>query len=259
MDVETARRTLARLGGGTLDLVLPPRPLLGGRAAGVQSHGLAADAWERISFIEAGACDGCGLPFAQAAALASPEAPRCPACLARPMAFDRARAACLYEDPVRDLILAFKHGDRTDLTGLFATWLARAAADLLPEVDAIAPVPLHPLRLWSRRYNQAAEIARPLARFADKPYFAAPVMRRRRTASQGGRSASGRQRNVSGAFEVTPLWARRVAGRRILMVDDVLTTGATLEACARALKQAGARGVDVAVLARVRLARAQTL
>ncbi len=241
---------LMRLTGGVLDLVLPPRPLDPGLGGSVQTHGLSAKAWSRIAFIDPPACDGCGLPLGRMI----DGIMRCAACLARPPAFDRARAACVYEDPVRDLILAFKHGDRTDLAGLFALWLQRAAADLLPQADAIAPVPLHPLRLLARRYNQAAEVARPLARLAGKPYFASPVVRRRRTLSQGGRSASGRRRNVAGAFEVPASWTRRVAGRRILLVDDVLTTGATLEACARALKAAGAAGVDVAVIARVRLA-----
>ncbi len=236
--------------GAVLDVVLPPRALDdGGARAAVQSHGLSAEAWTKITFVDAPLCDGCGAPFdydlgAQA---------RCAACSARTPAYDRARAACLYDEHARDLILKLKHADRTDLAGLFAHWIARAAADILPEQDAIVPVPLHPLRLLSRRYNQAAEIARPLARLAGVPYFADPVIRARRTVSQGGKSAAGRKRNVAGVFAVPRGWRARVRGKRLLLIDDVLTTGATVEGCARALKAAGAARVDVAVIARVKL------
>ena len=133
-----------------------------------------------------------------------------------------------------------------------ARWLSRAARELLAEADLIAPVPLHPSRLLSRRFNQAAEIARPLSRLSGVPYLADALVRRRATDSQGGRSGSGRKRNVAGAFEVPPGRARQVAGKRILLDDVVLTTGATAEGCARALKRAGAVRVDVAVVARVR-------
>lgn len=164
----------------------------------------------------------------------------------------RARAACLYDEASRELILKLKHADRTDLAGLMARWISRAAADLLAEADAVAPAPLHPWRLLRRRYNQAAEIARPLARAAGLAYLPDALVRVRHTASQGGKSGSGRRRNVAGAFVVPERRRRQVEGRRILLVDDVLTTGATAEACARALLQAGARAVDLAVAARVR-------
>jgi ComF family protein len=190
--------------------------------------------------------DGCGAPFEYDVG------ERCAACLAQPRAFARARAACLYDDASRDLILKFKHADRTDLARLFSRWIGRAAADLLAEADAVAPVPLHPTRLLHRRYNQAAEIARPLARAHRLSYLADSLVRARRTESQGGKSGSGRRRNVVGAFVVPQGRKRHVEGRRILLIDDVLTTGATAEACARALLTAGARAVDVAVVARVR-------
>ncbi len=239
------------LAGALLDAVLPPRALDDGAARPpVQSHGLSAEAWVKISFIDAPLCDGCGAPFEYDLGPAA----RCAACSARTPAFDRARAACLYDEHARDLILKLKHGDRTDLAGLFAHWLARAAADILPEQDAIVPVPLHPLRLLSRRYNQAAEIARPLARLTGLPYFADPVVRVRRTSSQGGKSADGRKRNVAGVFAVPRAWRARVKDKRLLLIDDVLTTGATVEGCARALKAAGAARVDVAVIARVKVA-----
>ena len=142
-------------------------------------------AWSRIAFIEAPFCDGCGAPFDYDMG----EGARCAGCQARAPAFDRARAACLYDEHSRDLILKLKHADRTDLAGLFARWIARAAADLLPEVDAVVPVPLHRWRLLSRRYNQAAEIARPLARLAARPIcrtlWCVRARRRARAASRG--------------------------------------------------------------------------
>ena len=235
--------------GRALDLLLPPRALneVGGGSS-VQSAGLTAEAWTRISFIEAPFCDGCGAPFEYDMGVLA----RCAACQGRKPAFDRARAACLYDDNSRDLILKLKHADRTDLAGLFARWIARATADILPELDAVVPVPLHRWRLLGRRYNQAAEIDRPLARDARLAYLPDALMRTRATQSQGGKSGSGRRRNVAGAFVVSPSRRRQIAGRRLLLIDDVLTTGATVESCARALKGAGAAHVDVAVIARVK-------
>jgi ComF family protein len=227
-----------------LDLLFPPQALDGGPAP--LAGGLSAAAWSRIHFLDGPVCDGCGVPFDY-----DPGA-RCAVCLARPRAFDAARAACLYDETSRDPILKLKHADRLDLAPLLARWLSRAARELIAEADSIAPVPLHPLRLLSRRYNQAAEIARPLAALTGVPYLPDALVRARATRSQAGKSGSGRKRNVAGAFRVPPGRAGQVAGRRILLIDDVMTTGATAEGCARALKAAGAARVDVAVVARVK-------
>ena len=232
-------------GRALLDLILPPRALDHG--ATMQTTGLSAEAWQRISFLEAPVCDGCGAPFEHDLG----EGVRCAACSTRPRAFSRARAACLYDDASRDLVLQLKHADRTELAGLLSTWIGRAAAELLDEADLIAPVPMRPLRMLRRRYNQAAELARPLARRWRKPY-APQILKRLKGDSQAGKSASGRRRAVAGAFQVPERSKRLVQGRRVLLVDDVVTTGATAEACARALLRAGARAVDVAVVARVR-------
>lgn len=247
--------TARAIAGGALDLLLPPRPLDEASGEMVASHGLTTWAWSCVTFIEAPLCDGCGAAFDY-----DPGAGvRCPACAARVPAFDRARAACLYDEHSRDLILKLKHADRTDLAGTFARWLARAAADILPEADAVTPVPLHRVRLLARRYNQAAEIARPLARLAGLAYFPDALVRRRQTGSQGGKSAQARRRNVAAAFVAPERWRARLAGKRIVLVDDVLTTGATAEACARALKAAGAARVDLAVIARVKQAHARPI
>ena len=212
-----------------VDVVMPPLALDRARGAGaMQSPGLSAEAWSKIAFLETPVCDGCGAPQAYDA---GPDA-RCPACLSHKRAFDRVRAAVSYDDASRDLI---------------------------EDADAIVPVPLHPTRLITRRFNQAAEIARPLARRAALPYLPDVLIRRRDTKSQGGRSASGRRRNVQAAFAVPRRAWPKVAGKRILLIDDVLTTGATAEGCARVLKAAGASAVHVAAVARVQEREAQPI
>ena len=246
-----ARRVAATLGRAATDALFPPGAFDAAEPAG--ASGLTADGFNRATFLEAPVCDGCGAGFEfDGGAFA---ADRCAACLARPYGFSRARAACVYDDASRDLILKFKHGDRHEHAPLFARWISRAAADLIADADAITPVPLHRLRLISRRFNQAAEIARPLARMSRLAYLPDALVRARRTDSQGGKSARGRRLNVRSAFQVTEAGRRQVKGRRILLIDDVLTTGATAEACARVLMDAGARAVDLAVVARVRAAR----
>lgn len=239
------------LGREAADLLLPSLAWDSPEAAA--TPGLSAGAWSRVAFLEDPVCDGCGAgfemdggPFAAA---------RCAACLARPYAFARARAACLYDEASRGLILKFKHGDHQPFAPLFARWIARAASPLLDEADAVVPVPLHRFRLLSRRFNQAAEIARPLARRAGLDYVPDALVRTAHTTTQGGKSARGRRLNVRKAFAVSEAGRRRIRGRRILLVDDVLTTGATAEACARALIEAGARAVDLAVVVRVRKTR----
>ena len=233
--------------------MLPPTALDEGEAP--LTSGLSAPGWSKITFLEAPVCDGCGAPFPYSFGAGV----RCPACTDHPHLFDRARATCLYDEESRDLILKLKHADRTDLAGLFARWIARSAADLLADADAITPVPLHRTRLFSRRYNQAAEIARPLSRMAHIPYRPDWLVRPRASPSQGNKSARGRRLNVRGAFAVPPSAARQVVGKRILLIDDVFTTGATVDACARALKRAGAAAVDVAVVARVRASPNETI
>jgi ComF family protein len=239
---------LRGLSRGLLDIVMPPVAFDGGDRP--QASGLSGDVWTRVVFLEDPVCDGCGVAFDHDPGPFGHD--RCAACQAEPHLFARARAACLYDEGSRDLILQLKHADRLEFAPLFTRWLTRAAAPLIADADAVVPVPLHWTRLLSRRANQAAEVARPLARAAGRAYLPDALVRTRRTPTQGGKSARGRRLNVKSAFSVAPAREKDVRGRRILLVDDVLTTGATADACARVLLTAGARAVDVAVIARVR-------
>ena len=176
----------------------------------------------------------------------------CAACLARPHDFERARSLFRYDDASKPLILAFKHGDRLDHAPAFAGWLERTGRPLFADADMLVPVPLHRWKLWRRRYNQAALLAEGLARLIGVPHEPLILEKKRPTKSQGEMpSAKARRRNVLGAFRVVPNKADGVRGRKIVLVDDVFTTGATLSACARALKRAGAARVDALTLARV--------
>jgi ComF family protein len=238
------RNVAGKIARTILDLLFPP--LCMGCRAAVGQPGFCAACWSGITFLEGPGCHCCGLPFA----VALDGDTLCAACLAKPPAFDNARAILAYDEKSRGAILALKHADRLDLVPGFSRWLGRSGGMLLKDSDMVIPVPLHPLRLWRRRYNQSAELARRLARDWSLAYDPGTLARSRSTPSQGlMASARARRRNVLSAFKVHD--PAKVAGRRILLVDDVLTTGATVDACARALKRAGALRVHVLVLARV--------
>jgi ComF family protein len=226
-----------------VDALLPPRCLRCG--APVESEALCAACWRGMRFLADPVCDACGVPFE---ADPGPGA-LCGRCAIDRPAFARARAAFVYDEASRGLVIGFKHADRTDAAPAFGAWLARAGAELLAEADAVAPVPLHWTRLFARRYNQAALLAHAVGARAGLPVEAGLLVRRRRTPAQGRLSRAARERNLCGAIAASA--RARIANRRILLVDDVLTTGATAEACARALLAAGARAVDVLTLARV--------
>jgi ComF family protein len=248
------RRALGTATGAALDLLLPPRCL--GCGVTVDQNGLLCTVcWSGLSFIAPPLCDCCGLPFAFQVAAQT----RCAACLASPPDFDRARAVLVYDDSSRRLVLGFKHADRLEAAPAFGRWLARAGAELVANADLIAPVPLHRWRLFQRRYNQAGLLAHALVRAVaaepPRPVVVPDLLvRRRRTPSQGGLGRTGRRRNVAGAFALRPGREDQVRGRRILLIDDFHTTGATLGECARVLRRAGAAAVDALTLARVTLA-----
>ena len=239
---------VARRGFRTaLDTIFPPL-CMACRARLSEPHSLCAACWSAISFIEGAACARCGMPFE-----VDPGGETiCGPCHAKPHDFERAVALFRYDEASKPLILSFKHGDRLDQAPAFARWLERSGQPLLDRADLIVPVPLHRSRLWRRRYNQAAVLSQGVARLCARPHDPLVLERKRPTQSQGEMpSAKARRRNVLGAFRVRPGKDERVKGRSILLVDDVFTTGATLDACARALKRAGAERVDALTLARV--------
>ena len=246
VDVSRATAGLRRGAGMALDLLLPPQ-CLSCRAAVDRQGELCADCWRAIRFLAEPCCARCGYPFAYDE---GPDAV-CAACLASPPVYDRARAVMAYDDASRHLVLSFKHGDRLEGAPSYGRWLARAGRRLLDEADLIAPVPLHRWRLLKRRYNQAALMAQALGRRSGLPAVADLLRRSRSTPSQGGLSPAQRRANVRRAFEVRPAYRERLAGRRVLLVDDVMTTGATVNAVAAVLRRQGVAGVDVLTLARV--------
>ena len=242
-----AGRGLRAWMAAALDLVMPPRCM----ACGVEvdrAGALCAPCWGRVSFIAAPHCACCGLPFDYDP---GGEAALCGACIAKPPRFDRCRSVFAYDETTRPLILGFKHGDRTDNAPGLAQWLARAGGELLRDVDLIVPVPLHRWRLFRRRFNQSALLAAHLGRLSGRVVAPDLLVRRRATARQGGLTRKGRARNVAGAFTPHPAHAGQINGARILLIDDVFTTGATVGECARVLRRAGAVRVDVLTLARV--------
>jgi ComF family protein len=205
---------------------------------------LCGPCFRDAGFIAGPVCDRCGLPT---------PAQVCDDCRADPPEWRRGRAAALYQGAARKAALALKHGDRHDVAQAAAIWMLRAGDRLVAQADWIAPVPLHRWRLLERGFNQAAELTHALCRRAGRPGVAAPDMliRRRATPSQDGRTRAGRAANVAGAFAPRPGWRTRVEGATVLLVDDVMTTGATLSACAATLYAAGAAHVDALALARV--------
>jgi ComF family protein len=228
------------------DLVLPPICL--NCHEPLASHGaLCAGCWQRIDFIRAPLCDRLGLPLPYA----SGEVMLSTAAMRRTPDYGRARAVARFDGVMRELIHCLKYSDRHELLTLFAPMLRGAGHELLAHADCLIPMPLHRWRLWSRRFNQAALLALRLGRDTGLPVELDALRRLKRTASQVDLSWHERRANVEGAFAVPAGKADKVRGRHVLLIDDVITTGATVEACARALKQAGAKEVDVLALALV--------
>ncbi len=205
-----------------------------------------------LAFVTAPLCDRCGVPFPHAGAgIPHLEALWCQACVTAPPAFSQARAALRYDAGAKALILPFKHRDRTELAAPLARHMARAGADLLRRADLLVPVPLHRWRLFRRRHNQAALLAARLARLAHKPHAPLLLRRLRATVPLGELGARAREAVLEGAFGLSPVAAARLRGQRVLLVDDVMTSGATADACARMLLEGGAAEVMVLAAARV--------
>jgi ComF family protein len=249
------RSAATRAGRGLVDLVYPPT-CIGCASAVSEPHALCPACWRALPLIERPFCERLGTPFA--ADFGGPLLS--PAALADPPVFGRARAVARYDGLARDLVHRLKYGDRLDLAPAMALWMSRAGAELLADLRAengvIVPVPMHRLRLWRRRMNQAAVLSKALQRLEKgqgSPVALAleGLARRRATRPQVGLSRAERAVNLQGVFAVPDRARAQVEGRRVLLVDDVLTTGATANAAARVLIRAGATAVDILVFARV--------
>ncbi len=238
-------KALSRLWEGAIGLVYPAQCPGCGAAVG-RFGALCPACWAEAEFVGEGACAGCGAPMPAGLE----EGDRCDACATMPRVWQGARAALVYRGAGRRLVLALKHGDRADLVPVLGGWLAEAAAPLVVPGMVVVPVPLHPRRLLRRRYNQAGLLAGVVARAHGLALLPGGLARRRHTPMQGHGSLAERFDNLRGAMAVPARRAARVRGRPVLLVDDVMASGATLSVAAEAVLEAGAASVSVAVLAR---------
>jgi ComF family protein len=213
----------------------------------VHGAGLCAACWSKLSFIAPPYCERLGIPFPfdGGPGLLSMEA------IADPPVYHRARAAVRYDDISSKLVHALKYGDRLDLAPTMGRWMANAGRELLADADAIVPVPLHWRRQWMRRFNQSALLAEIIAKASGRVVTHGALKRVKATPQQVGLGKSERAENVQGAFRVPAEGKAEVTGRKLVLIDDVLTSGATAEGCARVLLRSGAASVDVLVFARV--------
>ncbi len=242
-----ALRLIRSTGRAVLDLLLPPL-CLKCRAPVSEPQSVCGGCWSELRFLGPPQCSQCGLPFPHALGADV----KCAACLTHPPAFERLRSAIAYDDGSRDLILGFKHSDRLEMAPLFARWLNSSCREIVSKADFLVPVPLHWRRLAMRRYNQAAELARELGALSGVPFEASVLLRSKATASQGEMpSARARLKNVARVFTTSGHAGLLLKGKNVVLVDDVLTTGATATACCKALLRAGAASVSIVTLARV--------
>lgn len=235
------RRSTARV---LAALVWPPVCIACGADVS-DPHGLCGDCWRELRLAGAATCIRCARPMPEDYGGKG----RCEACADLPLSWRQARTAAYYNGTARKLVLALKHGDRPDIARPMAAWMVRAGRDVLSRGDLVIPVPLHWTRRIKRRLNQSAELSRRIAKEAQLAHGPGLLIRTRPTDSQRGRSFDERRYNVAGAF-ACPAPAK-LAKRRVVLVDDVMTTGATLNAATRALREAGAASVDTLVFARV--------
>jgi ComF family protein len=228
-----------------LDMILPPRCIVTGDL--VERMGiLAPEAWQKLQFIQPPHCECCGIPFA----VEMGDGLLCTDCLQNPPAFAKARAALVYDDESKKVILNFKYGDRTDFIPTLTNWLSQAGFEMLARTDFLVPIPLHPWRLWVRRYNQAALLAEGLAKATGLKTYPTLLKRVKKTKQHQGMSKAERYKNIANAFALSKRDEALVKGKTITLIDDVLTTGATVSEATRVLYKAGAQTIYVLTIAR---------
>lgn len=236
---------LRRVGGLVLDVLIPAQCL--GCETIVDTPGaLCASCWPKIRFIDRPYCDACGVPFDFDVGVGA----LCPSCVRDRPEYERGRSAVVYDDGSRSLILGLKYGDRTDAVRAFARWMARAGSEVLADADLLVPVPLHWTRLFKRRYNQSALIAHALGKLTSVGVAPDLLIRSRRTPPLGNLGASQRLTTMRNVIAMHPRRRRDLSDCRVVLIDDVHTTGATLRSCSRTLLKAGAGAVDVLTVAR---------
>lgn len=227
------------------DVVYPPCCLACGDL--VQENGtICAECWGGINFIADPQCEICGLPFEFAAT----DGNLCGACLQQLPVFSKARAVFSYDDVSRKIITSFKYSDKIEPQAVYAKWMARVGKEMLEEADIIMPVPLHRVKLLLRKYNQAALLAKELARISGKKIMVSALLRKKHTKAQAGFSRQNRLKNITGAFVINKKYLDKIAGKKILLIDDVMTTGATVTECSKILLKAKVARVEVLTLAK---------
>ncbi len=232
-----------------IDMILPPRCIVSGDIVDTQGM-LSAEAWSRLNFISEPQCNRCGFPFDFDDGAIN-EGNICLGCSKSPPKYNKARSALVYDDASRDIILGFKHGDQTQSVPTFIPWLMRSGGAILEVSDYIIPVPLHRTRLIKRRFNQAGLIAQYLSKEAHVPVMLDGLLRHRSTQTQGHLNTVERKKNVKNAFTVNPKQREKLKNKKVLLIDDVYTTGATVEECTKALMKLGVADVNILTLARV--------
>lgn len=245
---EEVAQALRKTGEGLVDFLLPPL-CLNCEQPVTQNQTLCAACWKELHFVAPPLCARCGAPFD----LVVEEGTLCGHCLDHPPSFTMARSALIYDDASRGLILKLKHADQLHPVPALANWMVRALEkETWEDADLIVPVPLHRWRLLKRRYNQAALLALAIGKQVHRPVDVDLLVRAKATESQGHKSAKQRRENVAKAFALRA--KADVAGKKVILIDDVLTSGATVQACSDLLLQAGVASVFVVTLARTRIA-----
>lgn len=232
-----------------IDMILPPRCIVSGEIVDQQGM-LSPEAWAGLNFIADPQCNRCGFPFDFDDGEIN-EGNICLGCSKSPPLFNKSRSALVYDDMSRDIILGFKHGDQTESVPSFIPWLMQAGGKIIDKTDYIVPVPLHRFRLIKRRFNQAGLMAQYLSKASHIPVVLDALVRKRATETQGHLNSNERKKNVKNAFNVHPGYVDEFNGKTILLIDDVYTTGATIQECTKVLLKAGASSVNVLTLARV--------